>query len=641
MISKMMRKRTDERGGVMTRRYSINEYGPDGSLTKLYREPDFESGSEYPFINFVVILGDGAETEDWVKVENYDTKFSSPIVGWLPSWAIGKPLADEPQALDARSLTFSAVRNEATMIAIARNDESLNVVSAEYLMAIFFIENSIDARKIVFDTKTEFAVIQDRSNPDTFGAYSITEEEWGAFIANEGVVLRWENPFIGMLPLPQMRCFSFLTRRDWKRISTSFGGTPINPFVPRKLDLFTSRLIGTAAAIDVAKRERKKVGLDDPVDKVIRDANGWLAGSPQIKNLIKWRADFLTEDNEPVDVKGFLELCRSKLDPALSTAHEMIKHFLPGYIVQPSPTASGWMEKAKAELQEWQDGGWTEHADPGQERAFSYFKETDHGEASITNAATGEITDWCGAFVAYCVAKAGGTVPSGAAASANWQKWGDVSLPTTYGSEVPIGSVVTLAGGENTSQVSHVGFFAGWSEGDKSFNCLSGNQSDKVSIAKFGADRIVTIRTIAGKESQSDDDVIILAKTLYGEILGGSDEQIRNVANVVLNRFLTGYRSGGSIAGTCKSPAQFSCWNAGTSARATLDSLPNSGNQHLDNLKQVALEVIQSRLSQGGDGNLPLEGARHYHNHHVSPDWAIPSRIVLDDGKHIFYKNIA
>ena len=73
-----------------------------------------------------------------------------------------------------------------------------------------------------------------------------------------------------------------------------------------------------------------------------------------------------------------------------------------------------WFDDVKNEFEEWKAGGWTEHANPGQRRALEFFSATSHGPGRITNPATGEITDWCGAFAAFFVHKAGVEPPSGA-----------------------------------------------------------------------------------------------------------------------------------------------------------------------------------------------------------------------------------
>lgn len=624
----------------MTKRFSIELFGPDNEVARRYDEPDLNSPNHGLAMGFFVKIANEAESENWINVENYINPDLPPHIGWVPSWAVGSPIADLPQELHAQSLTLAAVRNEVDMSTLKKE-----IISSELLLALFLIENDVPVIGVQLDGTTTFSVKDNRPSPDAIGAYAITSKEWEEFLLAEGAALGWSGKFRRALPLVQMRCIAYLLRKAWRDFSVASGGNPANPFIPRKIDLFVSRLIGTAAAVDVAKREEKQVGLGTKMTKVIRSANGWIANSHKEKVLFDLRAHFLMDGNAPVDVKTFLKRCRDALDPALALSHKMLMHYLPGFIVLPAAQSGVWMVNAESELAEWTAGHWTEHADPGQTEALSYFGGIDHGSGAITDPATGEITDWCGAFVAHCIKAAGGPVPSNAASAASWQNWGDVSLPTEYNSDVPAGSVVVLAGGNNTSRIGHVCFFKEWSATEKKFIGVGGNQTDKVSSIPHSAERIVAIQNLASKDTSTTDDLIVLAKTLYGEIRGGSDAQIRNVADVILNRFLTGYRSGGSIAGTCLSDRQFSCWNPGTNARSTLDGLPNTGNAVLDNLKTIAQDVISTRLALGVTNDMPLEGARHYHNFDVSPDWADASKIVKfngqnNDGKHIFYRDI-
>lgn len=620
----------------MSQRFKIVTEGPTGEFPKIFSEPRTDSDGVFadPGGFFLKLPSDGESTE-WIKVEGYQNRFDTEAKeGWVPSWALGEPIDEKPQTIRARSLANAAVRDE-----LDKSRQSPLTVSAEYLIALFMIENGLDTPPPTLGDSTDFAVKEDRVNADAVGGYAITSEEWAAFLADEGAELGWKSPHLRALTLPQMRCVSFLTRRDWAKFATLSGGKPANPYVPRMLDLFMSRLIGPEAAAEVTRRERADEGLDASIGEILRAANEWNVGSPKEKALLANRARFLAgSGGAPVDVKGFVERCREALAPALGIGHKMLVTYLPGFVIIPSNAAQAWLAGAETEFEEWKAGGWTEQADPGQARALTFFKDTDHPGGEVTDPATGEITDWCGAFLAHFMTQAGAPVPSGAAAAANWQNWGDVALPTLHGSEIPAGAVVAMSGGSDTSKISHVCLFVDW-DGDTHFIGLGGNQSDSVTKARFRSERIVSVRTIASKTASSDDDLEILAKTLYGEIRGGTAEQIRNVADVILSRFLTNYRSGGSIAGTCRSPSQFSCWNPGTTARDTLDTLP-AGDAELVALRTIAASVIPLRLSKGPTF-LPLQGARHYHNHQVDPNWAVASKKVHDDGKHIFYAGIA
>ena len=57
-------------------------------------------------------------------------------------------------------------------------------------------------------------------------------------------------------------------------------------------------------------------------------------------------------------------------------------------------------------------------------------------------------------------------------------------------------------------------------------------------------------------------DLFTLARTVYGEARGESDQGRAAVAHVVLNRFRSDkWFSAGTIEAVCRKPSQFSCWN--------------------------------------------------------------------------------
>lgn len=621
----------------MSRRFKVVMFGPKGELARIYSEPRTDADSVEAFVKgFLLKVDSEAESEEWIRIKCYRNQADpEERSGWVPIWVAGEPIPDLPETVSAYALTWAAAGLELELS--VGTDPA---ISTEYLIALFLIENDLDAVAPDLKDDTAFTVKQDRPNRDAVGGFAVTSDEWNGFLTGTGVAPGSKNPSIRYFTMPQMRCAAYLTQRDWQAFARLSGGTPTNPLIPRNLDLFLSRLVGAEAAAEVARRERSKTGLGDPIVEVVRAANDWNVGSLKEKALLAHRARFLVDAaGASVSVDTVLGRCRDALDPALRTADKAVKLYIPGFTVSSSPSGQIWFDLAKAEYIKWEAGKWTEHSPPGQGYALDFFKATDHGPGKITDPATGEITDWCGAFVAHFVKKAGAVPPSGAAAAASWRTWGDVAFPKRPPADIPHGAVVTLAGSESDPEsVSHVCFFAGW-DGDSHFIGLGGNQSDSVTMARMAVERIVAIRSLADTAVSSDNDLEILAKTLYGEIRGAEkDEQIRNVADVVLNRFLTGYRSQGSIAGTCMAPAQFSCWDPGMPPRRILDRL-SPDDPKLTELREIAANVIEQRLSKGATFQ-PLEGARHYHAHGSHPKWKDPSRFVHDDGKHIFYAGI-
>jgi peptidoglycan hydrolase-like protein with peptidoglycan-binding domain len=130
--------------------------------------------------------------------------------------------------------------------------------------------------------------------------------------------------------------------------------------------------------------------------------------------------------------------------------------------------------------------------------------------------------------------------------------------------------------------------------------------------------------------SQRDD--VLMAMNLYAEARGEyarlGDEALYAVAQVVMNRTMSGGQFPSSVKGVILQPYQFSWTNPGDpNLAAAYRPDPAIWRACL----RVAREVI------GGGGSNPVKGAEHYHARSVRPSWAKPSRRVATIGEHIFY----
>lgn len=94
---------------------------------------------------------------------------------------------------------------------------------------------------------------------------------------------------------------------------------------------------------------------------------------------------------------------------------------------------------------------------------------------------------WCGLFVAHCI----GTtlplerLPNNPLGARNWHKFGSACSPAE-------GAVLVFWRGAKNGGLGHVGFYKG--EDDAAFHVLGGNQSNRVSIARIGKDRLLGAR---------------------------------------------------------------------------------------------------------------------------------------------------
>lgn len=132
----------------------------------------------------------------------------------------------------------------------------------------------------------------------------------------------------------------------------------------------------------------------------------------------------------------------------------------------------------------------------------------------------------------------------------------------------------------------------------------------------------------------TEEDVLVLAQTMWGEARGEDDEGLRAVCCTVINRFNSGkWFAGKTIAETCKKPWQYSCWNKND---------PN--RPHLSRLTYIQLkrelEIIRDVVS-GVYDDITF-GATHYYNPMVCgmPKWAMGKIPCYVHGHHLFFKDI-
>lgn len=142
-------------------------------------------------------------------------------------------------------------------------------------------------------------------------------------------------------------------------------------------------------------------------------------------------------------------------------------------------------------------------------------------------------------------------------------------------------------------------------------------------------------------------DVLILARTLYGEASGETQAGKEAVANVVMNRTRS-RRWPNSVAKVClqngrlrsgKVIYQFSCWNTFDPNRARIENLQPGANANFDDCIKIAQRAVSGQLADN------TSGATHYHATYIAtPYWVEKSPnafMTRQYGVHKFYKGIA
>lgn len=129
----------------------------------------------------------------------------------------------------------------------------------------------------------------------------------------------------------------------------------------------------------------------------------------------------------------------------------------------------------------------------------------------------------------------------------------------------------------------------------------------------------------------SDRDLDVLARTIWGEARGESQEGRIAVAWVVRNRSER-RRWPSAVAAVCEQPWQFSCWNASDPNRSKLLDLSTE-----DMLYKECHEVARAVLA--GEIPDPTGGADHYFADWITPPaWAEQMTFTTTIGRHLFYR---
>ena len=140
-----------------------------------------------------------------------------------------------------------------------------------------------------------------------------------------------------------------------------------------------------------------------------------------------------------------------------------------------------------------------------------------------------------------------------------------------------------------------------------------------------------------------DDDVWVMAQTLWGEARGDGLEGIEAVACVIMNRFrakkwFSGYKIENgvkvcSVKETCLKRFQFSCWNKNDPNYQKLLHIDEEDASFVRCLK-VAQRAIAGKIVDF------TNGATFYHAKNIKPRWALHHAPCYETKGHFFYNDI-
>ena len=594
----------------------------DDEMPMLREEPREDApGMPLPVGREAEILEDDTDA-DWVRI-----RIALPGAGLSEGWLLRAFLGEAAQppkiTLDIKNFTRACAFEELGATAAGSDGETPDLaVTADFLLALALIESNLEH----FNAS--------EPGPEGVGPFRLSEMRWRTEAMPAPLDLPASRRYY---PFHQIRAAALVTRRHWARLSAEATPEPEpadGPVVPSFLDLLHAWMLGPQAALEIDRRVQ-----DDDAGGSVTDLIRRHHDSKTADGIIRDRARFVSPNGRDASIAEFSDLTRQALGEAFEKAFSLLKTHFPEFVAPPDGPAP-WMEVAENELAFWsgEDSGTrpSDRVGPGLERLNTYFRATDFDNKNRR-------APWCGAFTAYCLRESGGraadSVIRGAARAANWKTWGDVELHGRDAEALRRGAiVVTKAMAKGAS--GHVGFATG-EISDSRFELLGGNQSRSVTRQRYALDHIVAIRWLEKEDvaapSAQDDDVLTLARTLYGEARGEGRAGMEAVASVVMNRVRSA-RYPDSVSAVCLQRMQFSCWNPNDPNRKKIVRLAPGQDNAYDACLDVARRAFAAQIVD------PTDGALHYHATSISPPkWVLasPSHVVTARiGGHIFYRGI-
>lgn len=159
-------------------------------------------------------------------------------------------------------------------------------------------------------------------------------------------------------------------------------------------------------------------------------------------------------------------------------------------------------------------------------------------------------------------------------------------------------------------------------------------------IAIIPADRLAPEAENPAEDAVNQNDVDIMARTIFGEARGESEQGKVAVGWVIMSRVAFaethgGYWWGNTIREVCLKPWQFSCWNRNDPNRRVIENV-GANNSTFSQCLDIARRVISGRVPN------PVEGATHYYADYIAPpSWVRGATLVSKIGVHSFYKDVA
>ena len=114
----------------------------------------------------------------------------------------------------------------------------------------------------------------------------------------------------------------------------------------------------------------------------------------------------------------------------------------------------------------------------------------------------------------------------------------------------------------------------------------------------------------------NEEDLLTLARTIYGEARGEPPAGRAAVAHVVMNWLRVRFRGDDTVTKVCRSRLQFSCWNLNDPNCRIIEGIRPGANQVFDQCCDTADQVMKGQLADN------TGGAKHYYSVEIArPNW--------------------
>ena len=609
---------------------------------------------------FVTIEPNAADIDDeWAFVSLDDAAGSAaPIIGWIETKNIAEAeifpgtrfaLVEDMFVRACARMELVANAPGGSEAPGAPGEIPEATVVADFLLAWAHIESEVKAP----DPADYSNCSADFQGSDAEGPFRITSADWKAYMDNVNDGGEVVSEFERFVPNCQTACAAFLALRYSQEFTMLSAVAPLpadGPVVPSYLNVLHSHWLGVPAA------SRFQMLVDENNDTATVDAALLSAGvdNGTIANLLKNRAQFLVKSGNPVTVAKFFALTNEALSSGFKTAYRSIlKHA--DFLIPPENTVSGaapWLVVAERERVDWVNGNLKDDSGAGLAKVIDYFKSVQF-ETTVRDA-------WCGGFVGHClkhgVPSFESTIVKSGATAAKWITWGNMRLRLHHRKDIPVGAIVVT---EKLAPKSsgHVAFFSHKVSGTDFIELFGGNQSRTVSkTMRVHKNKIREIRWLdtldptpgdndptpaPGAPGVSNGEVLMLARTIFGEARSETRKGMEAVADVVMNRVRKKF-FGSTVEGVCQFPSQFTCWNrTDPNFKIIKDKKPGNGDRIFDMCFDIAKEVVKLSAPRH-----VTPDTKHYHATSIAkPSWVLnspspPRKVTLREGGHIFYEGI-